>query len=468
MANPAKLTVRTIVGNNALAWPAADTIDTTGTVPVVAADMGGEADRVALLVTARGAVSARVAAGDLPPAVRQPLGDLSLPLASALAASVLINPAGANNDVLYTANVAGSQGNQLSVQYIDPGLPSQSLWVDVFERHAIRVHLATGAGGAITSTAAEVIAAVNAHWFAGHLVTAANGAGSSGAAAVTAVAETSLAGGADMDATHAALTTALAGDNNDIIWTAAVGGAAGNDITIAYVDPGAEDEALAVTVTENAIEVSLETSPEVAASVETELTGEDNDLVFTAVTPGAAGNSITITYTDPAGNDQSLDVTVVGTDIDVSLATDSGGDITSTAAEVLAAVNADGEAKLLVLASLPDGATGAGVVTAMSETALTGGDDGGAITSTAADIITEVASTPAAAALVSGANAAANDGTGVVTAMAATALTGGADLMALYGPFESARFVQDNGDLNINFEILNGEADVICFRLPRG
>lgn len=107
MANPAKLTVRTIVGNNALAWPAADTIDTTGTVPVVAADMGGEADRVALLVTARGAVSARVAAGDLPPAVRQPLGDLSLPLASALAASVLINPAGANNDVLYTANVAG-------------------------------------------------------------------------------------------------------------------------------------------------------------------------------------------------------------------------------------------------------------------------------------------------------------------------------------------------------------------------
>ena len=31
MANPAKLTVRTIVGNSALAWPAADTIDTTGT-----------------------------------------------------------------------------------------------------------------------------------------------------------------------------------------------------------------------------------------------------------------------------------------------------------------------------------------------------------------------------------------------------------------------------------------------------
>ncbi len=352
MANPAKLTVRTIVGNSVLLWPAADTIDTTGMVPVVAADTGGAADRVALLVTARGAVSARVAAGDLPPAVRQPLGDLSLPLASALAASVLINPAGANNDVLYTANVAGSQGNQLSVQYIDPGLPSQSLWVDVFERTAIRVHLATNAAGAITSTAAQVIAAVNAHWFAGHLVTAADGPGSSGATAVTAMAKTALAGGADMDATHAALTTALAGANNDVIWTAAVGGAAGNDITIAYVDPGANDQLLGVVVANNDITVNLATGP------------------------------------------------------------------------------------------------------------------GGAITSTANDIIAEVASTPAAAALVSGANAAANDGTGVVSALAATNLTGGADLTAIYGPFEGARFAQDNGDLNVNFEIINGTADVICFRLP--
>lgn len=354
MANPAKLTVRTIVGNSVLLWPAADTIDTTGMVPVVAADTGGAADRVALLVTARGAVSARVAAGDLPPAVRQPLGDLSLPLASALAASVLINPAGANNDVLYTANVAGSQGNQLSVQYIDPGLPSQALRVDVFERHAIRVHLATNAAGAITSTAAQVIAAVNAHWFAGHLVTAADGPGSSGAAAVTAVAETHLAGGADMDATHAALTTALAGDDNDIVWRAVVGGAAGNDITIAYVNPAGNDKPLGVVVANNAITVNLATGP------------------------------------------------------------------------------------------------------------------AGAITSTAADIIAKMASTPTAAALVTGANAAANDGTGVVTAMAATALTGGADLMALYGPFESARFTQDNGNLNIDFEVINGEADVICFRLPRG
>jgi len=353
MANPAKLTVWTIVPNSAFLWPVPDVIDTTGMVPVVAADMDSAAHMMMFVVNSRGAVSLRVAPGDLPPSVRRGLGDLTVPL-SPLTASLIVAPAGANNDVLYTADTPGCRGNDISVQYIDPGLPEQELRVEVFERTAIRVHLATNAAGAITSTAAQVIAAVNAHWFAGHLVTAADGPGSSGTTAVTAMAKTALAGGADMDAAHATLATALAGADNDIVWRAVVGGAAGNDITIEYVDP--------------------------------------------------------------AGVDQLLAVTVLGTAITISLAT--GG--------------------------------------------------GGAITSTANDIIAEVAATPAAAALVTGANHGADTGAGVVTAMAATALAGGADLMALYGPFESARFTQDNGDLNIDFEVINGEADVICFRLPRG
>lgn len=352
MANPAKLTVRTVVGNSASAWPAVDVIDTTGMVPVVAADTGYAPDRLALVLTARGAISARIAPGDIPPSVRQSLGDLTVPLASALAAAVRINPAGANNDVLYTANVAGSPGNDITVQYIDPGLASQALAVSVVGK-AIRVRLATDAGSVITSTAALVLAAVNAHWMASHLVTAVVGDGA-GAGVVTAMAETHLAGGADMDATHAALTTALAGANNDVVWTAVVGGEAGNDITIAYVNPGAPGQALGVVVVASAITVNLAT------------------------------------------------------------------------------------------------------------------DGGGLITSTADDIKAEVAATPAAAALVTGVDAGADDGSGVVIAMAGTNLAGGADVTALYGPFEGARFVQDNGDLNINFEIINGEADVIAFRLPRG
>lgn len=354
MANPAKLTVRSLTPNSARVWPVADVIDTTGMVPVVSADTDYQPDRLVLVVTARGAVSARIAPGDMPPSVRQGLGDLSVPV-TALTAAVRINPAGANNDVLYTANVAGSPGNDITVQYIDPGLASQALRVDVFERTAIRVYLATDAAKAITSTAALVLAAVNAHWMASHLVTALVGDGA-GAGVVTAIAETHLAGGADMDATHAELTIAPAGDNNDVTWRATVGGEAGNDITIAYVDPGAPDQALGVGVVGSAITVNL----------------------ATGAAPGAA------------------------------------------------------------------------------------------ITSSANDIIAEVAATPAAAALVWGEPHGADTGAGVVTAMAAAPLMGGADLTAIYGPFESARFAQDSGDLNVNFEIINGEADVICFRLPRG
>jgi len=350
MANPAKLTVRTLIPNFARVWPVADVIDTTGMVPVVAADTGHQPDSLVLVVTAKGAVSTRIAPGDMPPSVRSSLGDLSVPV-TAIAAALTVDPAGANNGIVYTANAAGSPGNDITIQHIDPADVDQPLIVSVRGK-AIRVRLATNAGGAITSTAEQVIAAVNAHWMAGHLVTAADVVGSSGKGLVAAQAVTHLAGGADMDATHATLTVAPAGADNDIDWTAVVGGEDGNDITIAYVDPALPGQGLAV---------------------------------------GVVGDAITI-----------------------NLATDAGG----------------------------------------------------LITSTANDLIAEVALTPAAAALVTGANHGADAGTGVVTAMAAAPLTGGGDLTAIYGPFESARFAQDNGDLNVNFEIINGTADVICFALP--
>jgi hypothetical protein len=113
--------------------------------------------------------------------------------------------------------------------------------------------------------------------------------------------------------------------------------------------------------------------PAAAAVLSTALAGANNDLDITAVTAGRDGNSITVAYVDPGTPSAALGVVVTGTAIVVNLATDGSSVITSTAAEVDAAI--DGEA--------------------------------------------------AAAALVTPANKAANDGTGVVTAMAATALTGG-------------------------------------------
>lgn len=126
-------------------------------------------------------------------------------------------------------------------------------------------------------------------------------------------------------------------------------------------------------IAEKTVAFDGEQGPSTAATLSTALTGNNNDLLFTAVTAGADGNDITIRYVDPAAISQALAVSVLGTAITVSLATDGAGAITSTAAQVDAAIDA----------------------------------------------------LPAAAALVTPANKAANDGTGVVTALAATALTGG-------------------------------------------
>ena len=70
---------------------------------------------------------------------------------------------------------------------------------------------------------------------------------------------------------------------------------------------------------------------------------------FTAVDAGPDGNEITVAFVDPGAGDNALDVTVSDTDITVSLETDDG-ELVSTALEVAAAVNADDDAKLLVTA----------------------------------------------------------------------------------------------------------------------
>lgn len=48
----------------------------------------------------------------------------------------------------------------------------------------------------------------------------------------------------------------------------------------------------------------------VSATLTTALAGADNDLLFTAKVGGSGGNAITVRYTDPVGNNQALAVTV--------------------------------------------------------------------------------------------------------------------------------------------------------------
>ncbi|KKL73735.1 hypothetical protein LCGC14_2071910 [marine sediment metagenome] len=113
----------------------------------------------------------------------------------------------------------------------------------------------------------------------------------------------------------------------------------------------------------------------------------NKQLTYTSKTVGVEGNDISVTYTDPGAINQTLSVSVVTTDtvrnsapitnynIIVSLATDGAGAITSTANLIKSAIEANTPANALVTIAVPG--TGADVVTAVSQTYLTGGLSGG-------------------------------------------------------------------------------------------
>lgn len=108
-----------------------------------------------------------------------------------------------------------------------------------------------------------------------------------------------------------------------------------------------------------------------ASSLTTSLTGTNNDLIFTARQIAADADAITIAYVNP-GSAASLSVTVTGRAISVSLA-HSGVAITSTAAQVAAAIAAKPAADALVSTANAAGNDGTGVVTVLATTNLAGG-----------------------------------------------------------------------------------------------
>ncbi|MDP4224812.1 MAG: hypothetical protein Q8910_00380 [Bacteroidota bacterium] len=120
----------------------------------------------------------------------------------------------------------------------------------------------------------------------------------------------------------------------------------------------------------------------VAAALTTELSGDNNDMVFTAKTKGAAGGNIQIKYTDPAKDTAACTVAVTGSGttaapyvIDVTLKYASSA-ITATAANVKTAIEANATANALVSVANAAANNGTGVVAEMDATGLGGGVDG--------------------------------------------------------------------------------------------
>ena len=103
-----------------------------------------------------------------------------------------------------------------------------------------------------------------------------------------------------------------------------------------------------------------------------------NSRVFLkAYIGGASGNSITVAFVDPGAPSSPLSVSVSGLAITVSLATNAGSVITSTANDVIAAIRAGAASGLLVSPARKAGEAGSGVVSAQGATALAGGSDTG-------------------------------------------------------------------------------------------
>jgi len=113
-------------------------------------------------------------------------------------------------------------------------------------------------------------------------------------------------------------------------------------------------------------------TPAVTATLTTSLTGANNDVTFSALRSGASGNAISVTYVDPGGATATLGVTVSGTDITVNLGRAASA-INTTGTLLIAAVQAVPAAAALVNVANAAGNDGTGLVTALTKTNLAGG-----------------------------------------------------------------------------------------------
>ncbi len=208
--------------------------------------------------------------------------------------------------IVVTAVQPGASGQDITVAIVAAGAPNSPLSITVVGNE-ITVSLATGPAGTPTSTAAQVASALNASPAASALVS--TSPGGSGSALVGAMSQT-------------ALTPVVTGHAN---------------LTMFY---------------------------EASFGPATLTTSEG--VIVTAVQPG---HDITVAIVDPGVPNSPLMITVIGDEIVVTLATGPSGTPTSTAAQVVAALNASPAASALVIAST--GGSGSALVGAMSKTALT-------------------------------------------------------------------------------------------------
>lgn len=106
----------------------------------------------------------------------------------------------------------------------------------------------------------------------------------------------------------------------------------------------------------------------------TAMAGANNDILFTSKVVGVIGDTTRVRIV-VSGNNTPLSVVVASADITINAATNGGGVATSTANDVIAAIAASAPASALVTAKKAAGNDGTGVVAAFAYTNLASGAD---------------------------------------------------------------------------------------------
>jgi phage tail sheath protein FI len=114
---------------------------------------------------------------------------------------------------------------------------------------------------------------------------------------------------------------------------------------------------------------------EVKASLQTGVVGSNNALTFTSKLDGELGNSSSLRLVNPGANNAPLSISVSGRDVTVNLATGVTGAITTTAAQLKTAIEANTAANALFTITNTGASTGAGVVASLRRAQLAGGLD---------------------------------------------------------------------------------------------
>ncbi len=172
--------------------------------------------------------------------------------------------------------------------------------------------------------------------------------------------------------------TRITGDaaNNQILWTAVAVGAAGNAVSVEVVDEMRGAAAPAVFVDGDDIRAVLANPTSVVANANNG--GVADDLIeFVARAGGDAGNDIVINLIDPAAlSDLEIEVVFATNTINVTLQSTAVPALESTAIEVVNALRANVDAMSLIDVYHGLGSAGTGVVPEELAITTANGDDG--------------------------------------------------------------------------------------------